>query len=369
MKVVHSFKTYFPESCGGVEQVIRQICLETAKHGITNTVLTTTIGKDDHILHDGVNVMRFHRTLDFASSPLSISMLNRFSRIIDTADVIHYHFPWPQNDLMYLLRGRQKNSVLTYHSDIVKQRLLKFFYRPVMKRFLSIVDSIVVTSPNYLETSEDLYPYRDKVRIIPIGIDEYAFKSGHTERYEYWKRKYEQPFALFVGVLRYYKGLHYLLRAIKGATYKVVIAGAGPLAAELQEEAKKLDLNNVHFIGHVEEEDKHALYELCRCVIFPSHLRSEAFGVTLLEGAMHAKPLVSTEIGTGTSYINLHDKTGFVVEPGNPVALRRAIDLLMSDEHLARKMGDAAKSRYLQLFTADRMASAYAQLYSELLVS
>lgn len=97
-------------------------------------------------------------------------------------------------------------------------------------------------------------------------------------------------------------------------------AGAGPLAAELQEEAKKLNLNSVHFIGHVEEEDKHALYELCRCVVFPSHLRSEAFGVPLLEGAMHAKPLICTEIGTGTSYINLHDKTGFVVEPENPDA-------------------------------------------------
>ncbi|MEJ2610669.1 MAG: glycosyltransferase, partial [Candidatus Thiodiazotropha sp.] len=83
------------------------------------------------------------------------------------------------------------------------------------------------------------------------------------------------------------------------------IAGAGPTERELKERVTRLGLNNVHLLGHVDDAEKVALMRLCRAVVFPSHLRSEAFGVTLLEGAIHSKPLISTEIGTGTSYINI----------------------------------------------------------------
>ena len=102
-------------------------------------------------------------------------------------------------------------------------------------------------------------------------------------------------------------------------------------------------------------------------VVFPSHLRSEAFGISLLEGAMYGKPLISSEIGTGTSYINVAGKTGLVVPPSDPQALRAAMQFLWEHPVEATGMGAQARARYEQYFTADEMMAAYAKLYRHLL--
>lgn len=71
-----------------------------------------------------------------------------------------------------------------------------------------------------------------------------------------------------------------MLEAAQGCDCPIAILGCGPL------EAEALGLSNVHFLGWQSDEDKVALLTLCTGVVFPSHLRSEAFGVALVEGAM-----------------------------------------------------------------------------------
>lgn len=367
MRILHAYKTYFPDTGGGLEQTIRQICLGTMRYGTQNTVATVTHGTPDELMREEARVRRYRCTLDVASTPMSLTLWRDFRRLADEADVLHYHFPWPQADLMHLASGKQRPSIVTYHSDIVRQRMLKLVYRPLMHRFLTAVGRIVVTSPDYLESSEDLRPYRDKCSVIPIGIDEASYPRAEPARMKHWENLLGRRFVLFVGVLRYYKGLHYLVQAMRGADYALVIAGAGPMERSLKRLAAESGNPDIHFLGYVSDEDKACLLELCRAVVFPSHLRSEAFGVTLLEGAMHAKPLISTELGTGTSYVNHHGETGYVVKASDPAVLRDAMDRLLEDEQRAHDMGMAARARYEKLFTADRMASAYVQLYRDLL--
>ncbi|HEX2532032.1 MAG TPA: glycosyltransferase, partial [Burkholderiaceae bacterium] len=199
--------------------------------------------------------------------------------------------------------------------------------------------------------------------IIPIGLDEQSYPRPKPECVDYWRRKVGQDFFLFVGVLRYYKGLHILLDACASSRSRVLIVGAGPVEADLKRQARRLGLGNVDFLGAVPDEDKVALLKLCRGVVFPSHLRAEAFGVTLLEGAMYGKPLISSEIGTGSSYVNIDGVTGLVVPPSNPIALREAMLRLQSDQALADSMGHNARARFERLFTARQMASAYKELY------
>ena len=146
-----------------------------------------------------------------------------------------------------------------------------------------------------------------------------------------------------------------------------MILGAGPIEAELKAHALKLGVHNIHFLGFQPEEDKIALLELCSAVLFPSHLRSEAFGVLLLEGALYGKPLISSEIGTGTSYINIDKETGIVVPPSAPAALRQAMDYLWNNPEEAKAMGQRAEARYWKLFTAGQMARSYVALYKEIL--
>jgi len=170
-----------------------------------------------------------------------------------------------------------------------------------------------------------------------------------------------------VGVLRYYKGLHILLDAARGAPYRVVIVGAGPIEEELKAHARRDAIDNVVFLGAIPDEDKVALLRLCYAVVFPSNLRAEAFGVSLLEGAMNGKPMISSEIGTGTSHVNVDGVTGFVVPPGDARALRAAMDRLIDAPALAASLGEGARARYLELFQAGQMCEAFAELYQELL--
>jgi len=365
MRVLHFYKTYKPDSMGGVEELIGQICSGAAKRGVTSEVLTvskdtSTVDFGDHLHH------RAKLDVEIASSAFSLAAFRRFRDLAEHADLIHYHFPWPFADVVHFASRVRKPSIVTYHSDIVRQKVLLQFYKPLRDRFLASVDKIVATSPNYLATSEVLQRYRDKVEVIPIGLDEASYAPPTAEKLRYWRERAGPKFFLFVGNLRYYKGLHILLDALPGTDFRVVIVGSGPVERELRAQAERLKLNNVDFVGPVGDDDKIALLTLCHALTFPSHLRSEAFGISLLEAAMFGKAMISTEIGTGTSYVNVDGETGLVVRPSDPAALREAMGRLWGDDALATKLGAKARERFQAKFTAEKMVDAYVDLYRRL---
>jgi rhamnosyl/mannosyltransferase len=367
MRILHFYKTYYPDSVGGVEQVIRQMCVGTGRLGVTNQVLSLSRQTNlQPFEFEGHMVHRVPNNFELASNAVSVQAVTQLARMARDADVVHYHFPWPFMDLAHFMARVNKPSVVTYHSDIVRQKALLRFYQPLQHRFLQSVDAIVATSPNYLGSSTVLDRYRDKTRVITFGLDKSSYPEPDQARLDQWRAKVGPKFFLFVGVLRYYKGLHILLDAVAGTNYPVVIVGAGPIEQELKDHAERLGLKNVMFVGRVDELDKVALLKLCYAVAFPSHLRSEAFGISLLEGAMFGKPMISSEIGTGTTYINIHQQTGLVVPPSDHEALRAAMRTLWDNPDLAREMGSRAEARYWQLFTAEQMADNYASLYQEL---
>jgi glycosyltransferase involved in cell wall biosynthesis len=367
MRILHVYRTYFPDTQGGLEEVIRQICSGTMALGAECRVLTTTKDRKNLRVVDfeGVKVFRVPELFELASCNVSASAFRAFRELGAWADVIHFHFPWPFADLLNQFIVHNKPTIITYHSDIVRQKFLRWLYTPLMHSFLRSADRVVCTSPNYFATSNSLLPFEHKVDVIPIGLDSDSYPSVTKALEESIASKFGRDFFLFVGVLRYYKGLHILLDAVKDAPFDVVIVGSGQTEASLKKQAQELGLTNVVFTGHVDDEIKVALFKLSRAIVFPSYLRSEAFGVTLLEGAMHSKPLVSTEVGSGTSHVNVHGKTGIVVAPGSPRSLRRAMDQLYERPEIARLMGQRARKRFENLFTGDLMASRYWKLYCD----
>ncbi|MEQ9451364.1 MAG: glycosyltransferase [Pseudomonadales bacterium] len=366
MRILHVYRTYFPDTQGGLEEVIRQICSGTSRYGAECRVLTTSKNGPTVVDFEGVLVTRMPELFEVASCNVSARAISAFRELANWADVIHFHFPWPFADLMNEVVSHGKPTVVTYHSDIVRQKVLRWLYAPLMRRFLSSADRIVCTSPNYFATSNALTAFESKVEVIPIGLNSDSYPSVDDSVVETVANEYGRDFFLFVGVLRYYKGLHILLDAIQGAPFNVVIVGSGPTESSLKFQAERLGLTNVYFTGYVENEIKGALFKLSKAIVFPSYLRSEAFGVTLLEGAMNSKPLVSTEVGSGTSHVNVHGKTGFVVAPGSAKSLRRAMNYLHEHPEEARLMGTRAKNRFEKLFTGDLMAGRYWHLYCDL---
>jgi rhamnosyl/mannosyltransferase len=367
MRVLHFFKTAFPDSMGGVEQVISQIASGACKLGVESDVLSLTSENLPRTIEiDGYHLHRARLNLQIASTGFSVSAFYRFAQLAKKADVIHYHFPWPFMDMVHFATMVKKPTVVTYHSDIIRQRNLLKFYRPLKWKFLADMRRIVATSPNYLATSNVLKKFKDKVCVIPIGLDKSTYPIASSERLAYWSERLGPKFYLFVGVIRYYKGLHILMEAAQGTDYPIVIVGAGPIEEDLKVQAAQLGLRNIHFLGRLPDEEKVALLTLCFGVLFPSHLRSEAFGISLLEGAMYGKPMISSEIGTGTSFINIGGETGLVVPPSDPLALRNAMRYLWEHPEDSAVMGKRAEARYWKHFTGAKMVQSYVDLYSEL---
>lgn len=369
LKVLHFYKTYYPDTFGGIEQVIYQLSESSISFNIESTVLSLSRrgnSKDDTIGNQHV----FYSKTDFeiASTPFSLSCIKTFKSLVEKADIIHYHFPFPFMDILHFICGVKKPTILSYHSDIVKQKSILRLYTPLMEHFLDSVDCIVAASPNYAETSYVLQKYKDKVQVIPYGLDERPYLREDNDRLQFWENKVGKDFFLFIGAFRYYKGLHTLLNAAHNTSLPIVIVGSGVIEKELKAQAEGLSLPNVHFVGALPDKDKAALLQLCFSVVFPSHLRSEAFGITLLEGAMYGKPLISCEIGTGTSYINQNNQTGIVIPPSDSTALHDAMLTLWEDKQLATKYGKNARARFEALFTAERMAERYNDLYRSLLI-
>jgi len=369
LKILHFYKTYFPETFGGAEQFIYQLARGSSRRGIDAQVLSLTKGGLSYqtAIYENHRTHRVRQNFELASTGFAFGAFSKFRDLALDSDIVHYHYPWPFADVVHFATPVSKPTVLTYHSDIVRQRRLLKLYKPLMRRFLGSVNRIVATSQNYLDTSDTLKDYREKIEVIPIGLDRSSYPDPDPALIARWRAEFGEKFFLFVGVLRYYKGLHVLLEAIRGTDYPVVIVGAGPVERELRRHASEIGVSRLHFLGALSNRDKSALFELCHAVVFPSNLRSEAFGISLLEGAMYGKPMISSEIGTGTSYVNIHEQTGLVVAPDDPVALRNAMRQLYENPEMAKDLGRAAQLRYGEYFTADRMVDRYARLYEELM--
>lgn len=370
MKVLHFFKTYYPNTQGGIEQVIYQIAEGVAANGVKSDVLYLSpcgSGVSEQIGHHTAHSAKLD--LEFASTGFSLSAFSHFKRLSQKADIIHYHFPWPFMDLVHFACcPANKPAVVSYHSDIVKQKNLLRLYKPLMHRFLNSMDAVVAASPDYVDSSPVLQQLNDKVRVIPYGLDQATYPDVTDQLLTHWRNRVGERFFLFVGALRYYKGLQFLLQAAKLTGLPVVIVGKGGEEAALKTEAAELGLTQVHFVGALDDTDKSALLQLCTAFVFPSHLRSEAFGISLLEAAMYGKPLISCAIGTGTTFINIGDETGLVVPPADPQALASAMKTLWQDEDLCKRFGAQARQRYEMHFSAKKMATAYTRLYQELLL-
>src|SRR5699024_3014488 len=206
------------------------------------------------------------------------------------------------------------------------------------------VDHIVATSPQYAASSSTLRRYMYKTSVIPIGIDdEYQPSLECTTLAQQWRGKLPERVFLFIGKFRDYKGLIYLLEAALRTGYPVVLVGDGDEQEALKQQAIKLGLDKVVFIGSVSDEDKSALLDLCYAFVFPSHLRAEAFGVSLLEAAMHEKAMISCDIGTGTSYVNRYDDTGITVPGADADGLTTAMTRLWASPELTAKFGTNAR--------------------------
>lgn len=372
MKVLHVFKTYYPDTHGGTEQFIHQLATKTAELGVKNTIFT--LSSRPHFPTSapqeikGVSVVQAKRTGVAFSLPWSFSGFWVFWRLARQHDVIHFHHAWPYADLLHILLSRRKPALTTYHLDLTRSDSVLALYRPLMKLFFAHLKKIVCTSQAYLNSSQELIPYKAQTEVVPIGIDETSYPVPEVSRIDMWRQRLGQQFVLFMGAFRYYKGLPDLIHASAMSQARLVILGAGPLEEKIHALVEQLGLSDrVQFVGAVNDQDKMAILSLSQAVVLPSSSRAEAFGISLLEGMMVGKALISTELHTGTSWVNQNEVTGYVVPPHSPRVLAEAMDAIVMHPDKTLEMGRAARLRFEECFTADKMAKAYLTIYRAML--
>jgi len=365
MRILHVYKDYFPV-IGGIENHIRLLAREQVRQGHDVVVLVTNLGpRTTEEVFEGVKVIKAARLTHWVSTPLSLSFFRLIGKI--PAHVVHLHFPYPPGEVANFLFGRGEITVLTYHSDVVRQKLILFFYHPLLLRILSKADGIIATSPRYLDSSPYLRLFRDKCTVIPLGVEVERFASVQREEVEAIRQRYGTPLILFVGKLRYYKGIPYLLEAMRSLQATLLIVGSGPMEEAWRKLSSEMGLDGkVFFLGEVEDEKLPAFYQACDVFVLPASHRSEAFGTVLIEAMAAGKPVVSTELGTGTSWVNRDGETGLVVPPCDSEALAKAIKFLLEEEAIRLQMGEKARS-YARSFSVEEMARRVLEFYQELL--
>lgn len=367
LRILHLGKYYAPVR-GGIETVVETLChgetswAESSVLVLNKDTLATTFER-----RDGVAVRRVASLAATGAVSLAPALPLWLARA--EADVLVLHEPNPMALLAYFIARPSIPLVVWYHSEVIRSRWkYESFYRPFLEFALRRAARIVVASPPMLDVPA-LARYRDKCSVVPFGlpVERYALTPAIAAKIEWLRMAASRPTLLFVGRLVGYKGLDVLLRALPGLDANTVIVGEGPLRPSLEALARELGIDDrVRFVGAVADDELLAWYYACDALVLPSATRQEAFGMVQLEAMLCGRPVISTELGTGVSWVNQDGRTGLVVNPGDVAALRQALVRLTTDAALRSRLGNAAQERVLTHFTAGKMCSATRTLYQSI---
>jgi len=368
INVLHVGKFYHPYA-GGMETVLRGLARSLHAHDdvsvrvlVCNDAPRTVSG-----LVDGIPVRRLASLSTLASQPICPALPYWLWK--DRADVVHLHLPNPLAGLSFLLAGRRCPLVVTYHADIVRQRYLLKPYLALLHRVLRRADRIVVATPNHIKYSRILPRYAGKCTVIPFGIDLSRFRltAEIARAVDAIRRAHPGPRVLFIGRLVYYKGVEYLIRAMGRVDARLFVIGSGPLEGKLKALAGSGNLaGKIAFLGWVPEREKLAHLHACDLLVLPSVEPAEAFGMTQIEAMACSKPVVSTDLPSGVACVNRHGVTGLVVPPRDPAALAGAINRLLGDAVLRRRLGAAGRHLAESEYAEQRMGQRYRRVYLDI---
>ncbi len=360
MRILHVYKDYYPV-VGGIENHVRVLAEAQVRAGHEVTVLVTSPSRETHVsTANGVRVVRVGRLGTVASVPLAPGFPGALAR--EPADVSHLQVPYPVGEVAQLLRGGRRPYVVTYHADATRpvQRAALLAYAPVLRRVLDRAARVLATSEQYARSSPYLRHLADRVVVVPLGVDTQRFTPSRS------RDSGRPPTVLYVGRMRHYKGVEDVLRAwprLPGDV-RLLLAGDGPMRAGWEALAERLELRGrVTFLGHVPDDALPALYRAADVFVLPATTRSEAFGSVLLEAMASGLPCVTTEVGSGTSFVVRHEETGLVVPPRSPEALARALARLVTDVEFRARAGEAGRERVLGHFRVEQMIQRVEEAY------
>lgn len=366
-KIVTSLGKYYYPTKGGVEKVTKDIAELVVDVGFKSVVVSFDGQKKplSQTNINGVKVIRYE-AFKIGPAPFSCQFLKDANSLFDKSDLLITHYPNPLVERALLKYDRNKRIILFYHSDLVGyNKIITQWYNQHTKKLLEKVNIIISTSPNYVNSSKILRQYKEKLRIVPLTINPKDFHL--TKKYDYKNFAYKYKI-LFVGRFVKYKGVEYLIKAMKYLDQNVglVLVGGGTRYKLYKKLVKKEKITHrVYFIINPSNDDLKSIYNSADVFVLPSTMRSEAFGIASLEAMYAGLPIVTTELGTGTSFYNIQKKTGIIVKPKDEREIAKAIELCLKNKS---EYGKNSRQIVETQFVIDNFKSKIIKIIQDILI-
>lgn len=369
LRVCHLGKYYYP-ALGGIETHVRVLARAQAGLGAEARVFCINHGPGPTAVErDGpVEVTRFGRSARLGKFDVCPDLVDHLRRV--EADVLHVQVPNPTMLLALLRAGTGLPVVVSYQSDLIRQRLARWLFRPLERLAYRQVRAILMSSPAYAAGSRFLRPYGDRLTVLPLGIDLAAYASPSAEdRAEAARVRAEHggPLWLGCGRLVYYKGFHNAVRALTRVRGTLLLIGSGPDRTLLEELAGKLGVRDrVVFLGHVPRTVPY--YLAADAFWFPSNARSEAFGLVQVEAMASGCPVINARIPrSGVPWVCPDGEAGLTVPVDDPAALAEAAGRLLDEPGLRDRLAEAGRRRAALEFDHRIMAERTLAVYRRVL--
>lgn len=345
---------FYPPHIGGIETVVAQRAKYLCQFPDTEikVLVCQEKGRGKTEIINGVEIIRCASAGTYFSCPVSFSFFKKFQELSKWADVIEFHMPFPLGDIACLLSHCQCRVVISWHSDIIRQKKLLKLYQPVLKKFLQRADCIITATQGHINSSAFLPAFREKCKVIPYPVE---FSSNLHFSPVLTEKLYNPAHVklLFVGRLVYYKGVDVLLKAFRKVHgCELFLCGTGVLEPELRKLAQNLP---VHFLGNLSDSDLKSAFADCDIFILPSVENSEAFGIVQQEAMTAGKPVINTSLPTGVPYVSIDRLTGLTVPPHQVQPLSEAIQKLADSPSLRLEYGQNARKRVQDLYQCDKI--------------
>lgn len=312
----------------------------------------------------------------FARTPVCPTMPSQIKKLYQRYQfsIVHLHLPNPMAHLASEILPDSVKRIISWHSDVIRQKKLLQIYQPFVNRLLKQASAVIVSTPYLAEHSTQIKVARERnlIRIIPFGVDfDFFLVNKYQEKIDQIKRQYADHFLIFaLGRHVYYKGFCYLIEAMRQLPTNIILllGGEGPLTQKLKQQVKILKLDQqVHFLGQIAKQDLAIYYHACDVFCLPSIDQSETFGIAQLEAMACAKPVICCDVTHAASNLNQDAVTGFVVSPRCPTSLANAILKLYQEPLLRHSLGKSAYCYAKEKFTTQQMVRKIKNLYQEII--
>jgi glycogen(starch) synthase len=367
MRILHWLEL-LGSTIGGVEVLMSRLLGALRDRGYELSVVTshTRTRLSDKALFEGTPLHRFHfhRTLHDRDLAEVISICRRIASLKRDfqPDLVHLHVGGVSvNSYFHLhtMRSYSTPTLITLHGlgPVLPQQT------PLTEQLLASGDWIVAVSDAVLRQARSFMPdITPRSSVIHNGLGIPALPPTSLD--------FSNPVLLCLGRLTSEKGFDAAVAAFAVVIEHVprarlIVAGDGSERVSLERVVRTLGLEAaVEFPGWIPPDRVPALMNSATLVLVPS--RYEAFGLTALEAAQMARPVVATRVG-GLAEVVVDGETGLLVEPDDETALARAIVTLLQDPERATQLGLASRERAQRVFSLDRCAEAYDSLYRRLI--